>query len=131
MSFETHTVEVSKEFEEFNRMSKERGGENTMEQGNVERFDAICARMTELYEKKNVAYGDSFHLSFLDEGLAMPRIRLGDKMNRFKIISRACDYLSDDGETMIDTLMDMANYAVMTIMELEEQRDLERDSKHV
>lgn len=101
-----------------------------MKQGNVERFDAICARMTELYEKKNAAYGGSFHKSFLEEGLAMPRIRLGDKMNRFKVLSKAC-VLSDDGETMIDTLIDMANYCVMTIMELEEQRDWERESKHV
>lgn len=100
------------------------------EKGSVQRFDAICARMTELYEKKNAAYGDSFHKSFLEEGLAMSRIRLGDKMNRFKTLSRNC-ILSDDGETMIDTLIDMANYCVMTVMELEEQRDWEKGSNHV
>lgn len=94
-----------------------------MKQGNVERFDAICARMTEIYEKKNAAYGDSFHKSFLEEGIAMPRIRLGDKMNRFKTLSRDCGF-PDNGETMIDTLIDIANYCVMTIMELEEQRDI-------
>ena len=42
----------------------------------------LCRELQELYHRKNLDYGDSFHLSFLEEGLAMPRIRLGDKYLR-------------------------------------------------
>lgn len=33
---------------------------------------ALCKELQELYHRKNLDYGDSFHLSFLEEGLAMP-----------------------------------------------------------
>ena len=84
----------------------------------IKRHKAICEELHALYEKKNHDYGDSFHLSFLEEGMAMPRIRLGDKLNRFKTLSK------NDGamvaESLRDTLIDLANYAIMTIMELGE-----------
>ena len=84
----------------------------------VERHKQICEQMNKLYEKKNHDYGDSFHLSFMEEGMAMPRIRLGDKFNRFKTLSRGEQMVN--GESIIDTLIDLANYSIMTIMEIEE-----------
>lgn len=54
----------------------------------VERHSKLCGELTALYERKNHDYGDSFHLSYLEEGLAMARIRLSDKLNRFKTLSR-------------------------------------------
>ena len=45
----------------------------------VLRHKAICDELNKLYEKKNHDYGDSFHQTFVEEGLAMTRIRLGDK----------------------------------------------------
>lgn len=84
----------------------------------VERHKQICELMNKLYEKKNHDYGDSFHLSFMEEGMAMPRIRLGDKFNRFKTLSRGEQMVN--GESIIDTLIDLANYSIMTIMEIEE-----------
>lgn len=84
----------------------------------VERHKQICEQMNKLYEKKNHDYGDSFHLSFMEDGMAMPRIRLGDKFNRFKTLSRGEQMVN--GESIIDTLIDLANYSIMTIMEIEE-----------
>lgn len=49
---------------------------------NVERHADICKEINALYAKKNHDYGDSFHQTFLEEGLAMARIRLGDKLSR-------------------------------------------------
>lgn len=63
-------------------------------------------------------YGDSFHQSFVEEGLAMSRIRLGDKFNRFKTLSRATEKKVSD-ESIRDTLIDLANYAIMTVLEME------------
>ena len=39
----------------------------------------ICKGLNALYERKNHDYGDSFHTTFMEEGLAMVRIRLSDK----------------------------------------------------
>ena len=44
----------------------------------VMRHKAICDELNSLYERKNHDYGDSFHQTFVEEGLAMTRIRLGD-----------------------------------------------------
>ena len=53
----------------------------------------------------------------------MTRIRLGDKFSRFKTLSRLS--ANDAGqqrvtdESIRDTLMDLANYAIMTILEMD------------
>ena len=53
----------------------------------VMRHKTICDELNSLYERKNHDYGDSFHQTFVEEGLAMTRIRLGDKFSRFKTLS--------------------------------------------
>ena len=78
----------------------------------------ICTEINELYAKKNHDYGDSFHQTFVEEGMAMARIRLGDKLNRFKTLSRGNEQKVND-ESIRDTLIDLANYAIMTILEME------------
>lgn len=89
----------------------------------VLRHKAICDELNKLYEKKNHDYGDSFHQTFVEEGLAMTRIRLGDKFSRFKTLSRLTNSDSDQqqvtDESIRDTLMDLANYAIMTILEMD------------
>lgn len=86
----------------------------------VEHHRNICKKLNETYECKNHDYGDSFHKSYLEEGLVMARIRLGDKYNRFCALSRKGAEQKVDDESIIDTLLDMANYAIMTVMELSE-----------
>lgn len=51
----------------------------------VNRHKNICLGLNELYARKNHDYGDSFHQTFVEEGMAMARIRLGDKFNRFNM----------------------------------------------
>jgi hypothetical protein len=48
--------------------------------------------------------------------MAMPCIRLEDKLNRLKSLTRSGDQQVND-ESIDDTLMDLANYAIMTIVE--------------
>ena len=85
----------------------------------IARHKARCDEQNALYIRKNHDYGDSFHLSYEEEGLAMARIRLTDKLNRFKALSRGTEQMVE-GEPIRDTLIDLANYAIMTILELEE-----------
>ncbi len=51
--------------------------------------------------------------------MAMARIRLDDKLNRFKTLSRAGAEQQVSDESIKDTLLDLANYAVMTVLEME------------
>ena len=87
-----------------------------------ERHEKLCQELNTLYAKKNKDYGDSFHQTFLEEGYAMSRIRLSDKLNRFKSLSRRGTQEVKD-ESLRDTLIDLANYALMTILEMEGEND--------
>lgn len=70
-----------------------------------------------LYSERNEKYGDSFAKTFKEYGKSVALIRLEDKLNRAKnLISRGLE--GSDGESLIDTLMDLSNYANMTIVEL-------------
>ena len=84
----------------------------------VRRHKKLCDELNALYAKKNHDYGDSFYHTFVEEGLAMSRIRLGDKFNRFKTLSRGDGQKVND-ESIRDTLIDLANYALMTVLEME------------
>ena len=93
----------------------------------VQQHVAICNELNALYARKNADYGDAFHISFLDEGMAMPRIRLGDKLSRFKQLTRSgVQHVKD--ESVRDTLIDLANYAVMTVMEIDNQKAKEEEN---
>lgn len=98
----------------------------------VLRHKAICDELNKLYKKKNHDYGDSFHQTFVEEGLAMTRIRLGDKFSRFKTLSRLTssdiDKQQVTDESIRDTLMDLANYAIMTILEMDGEGYLVKDT---
>ena len=83
----------------------------------VKEFVSICREMTDLYDAKNWDYGDSFGKSFQEWGLPMSCIRLTDKLNRLISFGRGQDMKVND-ESVKDTLMDLANYAIMTLVEL-------------
>lgn len=89
----------------------------------VQRHAEICKEINDLYERKNHDYGDSFHQTFVEEGMAMVRIRLGDKFSRFKTLSRGGEQKVND-ESIRDTLIDLANYAIMTVVEMEVAEDV-------
>lgn len=86
----------------------------------VNAFEDVVIALRNIYDAKNRDYGDSFSQSFKEEGMAMVRIRLGDKLNRLKNLTRGAEQQVKD-ESVRDTLMDLANYAIMTIMELDKE----------
>jgi hypothetical protein len=83
----------------------------------AERHKDICDKLNDIYIQKNHDYGDSFSKTFQEEGMAMARIRLTDKLERFKRLTKTEGKVKD--ESIIDTLIDLANYSIMTIMEIE------------
>lgn len=86
-----------------------------------------CEELTALYERKNHDYGGSFHKSYLEYGLVMALIRLEDKLNRLKSLVKNGEAKVTE-ESVRDTLMDLANYSIMTIMELDQTGENEGGS---
>lgn len=83
----------------------------------VARHYAICQRLNAVYKAKNHDYGDSFGDTFKKLGIISAVTRLSDKMNRLVSLAVAHDAQVKD-EKIEDTLLDMANYAIMTLIEL-------------
>lgn len=83
----------------------------------VNAFEDVTITLRNLYEAKNRDYNDSFGQSFEKWGLPMSCIRLGDKLNRLESFAQGKDMKVKD-ESVRDTLMDLANYAIMTLVEL-------------
>ncbi|MGL5717268.1 MAG: nucleotide modification associated domain-containing protein [Paraclostridium sp.] len=84
---------------------------------NLSPFEIITDEMHELYKIKNKNYGNSFSEQFSEYGMTSVCIRLDDKIRRLKTLNR--DSSNSHDESMRDTLIDTANYAVMAVMELD------------
>ena len=82
----------------------------------------ICSELHELYEAKNADYGDAFSKTFDEYGMVAPLLRLEDKLSRLKSLHRK-GVQQVKQESMRDTLIDLANYAIMTVMELDSQEE--------
>mgnify|MGYP001334052264 CR=1 FL=1 len=83
------------------------------------RHASICKELNRLYQTKNEDYDDAFAKSFREYGMTMPCIRLEDKLNRVKALTVKCQDQAVNNESVTDTLMDLANYAIMTLVELD------------
>lgn len=83
----------------------------------VQKFISITEELAELYDAKNLDYGDSFGKSFQEWGLPMACIRLTDKLNRLSSFAKGQEMKVND-ESVIDTLKDLANYSIMTLIEI-------------
>jgi len=90
----------------------------------IEKHMTLCKQLNDIYTKMNHDYGDSFHATYLEEGMAMARIRLSDKLNRFKSLTKSTDVAQVNDESIRDTLLDLANYAIMTVLELDEEEEV-------
>lgn len=74
--------------------------------------------MKDLYLKKNHDYGDSVSKTFDEYGLTSFLVRMDDKMNRIKTLNKIQD-TAVRGEKIEDTLLDLANYAILALTEIE------------
>ena len=86
-----------------------------------QRFRQMTEEMANLYEKKNADYGDSFGETYRRLGLISAVTRIQDKCNRLcnLAVNKSGQQVKD--ESIRDTLIDLANYAIMTLIELDEE----------
>ena len=80
-----------------------------------EEHKKLCDLMHEIYIKKNSDYGNSFSDLYDEYGSIISEIHIREKFNRFKQL-RTNE--SQVGESIEDTLMDMANYCLLTLLEM-------------
>ena len=78
--------------------------------------------MFSTYIKKNADYGNSFEKSIEKFGLVASAVRLSDKLERFSNL--ICKDILVKDESFEDTLLDMANYAAMTVFSLEKEEKM-------
>lgn len=93
------------------------------------RFRNITEKMRETFPKKNHDYGNSFHETwdeFGDKGIITALTQISHKYHRLMNIGLGTKPLVD--ESIDDTLLDMANYCILTIMELEKARNNEKEN---
>lgn len=86
---------------------------------NCEEFEHICKQMLDVYKAKNSDYGDSFSTSCDEFGLIAGVVRMNDKMNRIKSLLKKPQQVND--ESIKDTLLDLANYSIMSLIWLNKE----------
>ena len=85
----------------------------------IEKMQTLYNGLQETYVRKNHDYGNSFEESLNEFGLVASLVRLSDKFNRMKQLAKDCDIQVKD-EKIRDTMLDAANYLVMTVMWLDQ-----------
>ena len=95
---------------------------------NVEHFKKIATELGELYEVKDRAYGSSFSDTYKKLGIISAVTRISDKYNRLCNLATNPD-IDNLGESLEDTLRDMASYCIMTVIELENAKPIGLDMR--
>lgn len=86
----------------------------------LEAIKKAHTELTDIFEKKNTDYGNSFEESLEKHGLIAAVVRMEDKMLRLTNLSKKESEQLVNDESLIDTLKDLSNYALMTAVWLEQ-----------
>lgn len=86
----------------------------------VKKFRQIVDEMACLYEKKNANYGDSFSNLYEELGPVVGLVPLHNKLNRATALVKGA---SNNFESLEDTFKDLACYAIMNLIAMEEEKD--------
>lgn len=85
----------------------------------IDKHEALTKEIHDLYTRKNHDYGDSFGRTYASLGLISAVTRISDKYNRLVQLSVNKNKTLVTDESLRDTLIDMANYCLMTVIELD------------
>ena len=80
----------------------------------------ILDEIHDTYKRKNADYGNSFGDQYNEYGLLSALIRFDDKIRRLKQLNKNEAQVKD--ESIRDSTLDLANYAIMTVMELDKNK---------
>lgn len=97
---------------------------------NVKKFKEIANSLGELYEQKNKCYNNSFGDTYKKLGIISAVTRISDKYNRLCNLATNPD-IDNLGESIEDTLKDLASYAIMTLIELDNKKPVGTDNNDI
>ncbi len=76
----------------------------------------IADRLVKIYEEKNKMYGNSFSELYEELGPVSAITQILHKSNRLKALVK-----TNNVDAIKDTLIDLANYSMMTLKEIEKR----------
>ncbi len=87
--------------------------------------ELVCNDLHDLYLRKNADYGDSFAIIFGEVGMPYAYGHMAEKLRRIKsLMNKEPEVV---GESLHDSLMDLAGYAILTIIELDAAKEQEEE----
>lgn len=98
----------------------------------VQRFGRIQVELCDTFKSKNADYGNSFsqlYQEFGDNGIITAAVQISHKYHRF--INLAKGTPTKVNESLRDTLLDLANYCVLTVMELDKAKEREIKEREI
>ena len=130
--FNKGTFGTTRQFEEKNYKTLEFddfywGEEGEDMNDNMKLHDDILMEIHDTYVKKNSDYGDSFSKGWKKYGMVSAICRMSDKWERIESLYFK-DLEGDEvyvDESMEDTMLDLANYLIMSVMELRKGKERE------
>lgn len=94
----------------------------------AEIFKELTEKAADTYRRKNADYGDSF-VKVRNKFPNSVLIRLNDKLNRLEMLMGNAKKAEVKDESIEDTLLDLANYALMELTErLYERQSAEQNT---
>ena len=91
----------------------------------ADRFKEITDKMFETFKAKNHDYGTSFSNLFKECGMTYAYGHMAEKLERVKSLMN--DDAKVKGESMKDSLYDLANYAILTVMEIDKNEKEQKE----
>lgn len=87
----------------------------------METYKDYTDKLADTLTKKNAAYGDAFGKSIEKYGYIAALVRMSDKWNRLNTLMLDSDGINNLGESVQDTLLDLAGYCILTMAELDNE----------
>lgn len=78
-------------------------------------------KLQKILVKKNTAYGDAFGKSIEKYGYIAALVRMSDKWNRLNNLMLDGENVDNLGESVQDTLLDLAGYCILTMAEMDNE----------
>lgn len=90
----------------------------------IERHFEIVTKLNKLYAEKNHDYGNSFGETYQKLGIISALTRISDKYNRLvSLATKPEEERRVKDESIQDTLLDLSNYCIMTVIEMEAEKE--------
>ena len=93
----------------------------------LKNYETTLSELAKTFFKKNERYGNSFTDTIEDYGLVASMVRITDKFNRMTTLFQNQELGCDD-EPLKDTMLDMANYLIMTVAYMKDDKAKELQS---